>query len=141
MSSLTSEQHIDFATELIQLFFEIELNVKLYHWQTSSFARHKATCGFLAAYTPLVDQFMETYFGHFPMVKAALSKIPRKQVTVEPTKENFTDLRLDSMAVKLNNFADSLKKLETHINLTDLNNIRDTILGQIKQTLYLFSFN
>jgi len=141
MSQLNQDQLIDFSVEIIQLFFDIELNVKLYHWHTTSYARHKATCGFLAAVAPLFDQFVETLFGHFPYVKTALSKIQRKQITVEPTKENLNDVRLDTMTVKLNNFAESLKKLETHVNLTDLNNIRDSIIGQIKQTLYLFSFN
>ena len=39
--------------------------IKLYHWQTSSYPRHKATCDLLAAILPLIDTFVETYMGRY----------------------------------------------------------------------------
>jgi hypothetical protein len=43
------------SEQLIKVFFHMTLNIKLYHWQTTSFARHKASCELLESLTDLID--------------------------------------------------------------------------------------
>ena len=132
-----------FFSELIQALFSVEHNVKLYHWQTTSYARHKATCDFLTAYLPLVDQFIEVYLGHNPEVKSKITKMKMFDTSIAPARENLADLSQDSTAILLNDLASRLQKIDQtgFIKQSDLLNIRDEIVSQIKQTLYLFSFH
>ncbi len=41
----------------------IRNQIKLYHWQTKSFARHKATDDLTAALDLAIDNFVEVYMG------------------------------------------------------------------------------
>ena len=50
-------------SELTHLFLTIRTEIKLYHWQTRSYARHKATDRFLETFEPLVDRFVEAAQG------------------------------------------------------------------------------
>ena len=50
---------------LPKFFFSIQINLKLYHWQTNSYARHIATDSILTKIDPLIDTFIEIYQGKF----------------------------------------------------------------------------
>jgi hypothetical protein len=100
---------------------------------TTSFARHKASDELFASITELSDRFMETFMGKYGRPKqASASKLSLKCCTdksmVEYLKACIAFLE-----------GDFVKPLNS--NDTDLINIRDEILGKIKQTLYLFTLH
>lgn len=120
--------------DLIHVFFHMTLNIKLFHWNTRSFAKHKATDQLLTALQPLIDQFVEVYIG----------------------KYNRLEMEEESFSVEVHNFEDSdfQKLMEYYISVlkkdvpkqlkssdTDLLNIRDEMLALFNQTLYLFTLS
>ena len=62
---------------IIKVFFHMKNTIKLYHWQTSSYPRHKATCDLLATVLPLIDTFVETYMGRYqrPMFESGFKSV------------------------------------------------------------------
>ena len=46
-------------SEIVRFFFTLQLNIKMYHWNTTSYARHKATDDFGGKLLSLIDKFVE----------------------------------------------------------------------------------
>jgi hypothetical protein len=120
---------------LPRFFFSLQLNIKMYHWQTTSYARHKATDKLLSSLDGLIDKFIEIYQGKFGKFPQGLTTINVRTLNDENTASDF----LQQCIHFLNNIVDEDNNLT--INDTDLLNIRDEMVGTINQTLYLFSFN
>ncbi len=117
------------------VFLSIRDNVKIYHWQTKSYARHKASDKLSTLLGDLMDKFLEVMQG---------SRNKRIQIGTELPIiiKNQTDT---SIVTILKQFRDWLIKndgLPSFLTKTDteLLNIRDEILGVVNQTLYLFTF-
>lgn len=118
---------------IVKIFFHMSLNIKLYHWQTMSFAQHKATDDLFLALLPLIDQFMEVYIGRYS--RPDFEKDANVRIS-QYDSESFVEL--------LNNYIEFLKTdIERYLskNDTDLMNIRDEMLGLLNKTLYLFTLN
>lgn len=119
--------------DIIQVFFNMLLNIKLYHWDTTNYARHKASDSLHTNIAELTDKFIETYIGKYQR--------PNFKVPFEVKVKSFNDSNIINL---LNKYIDFLKNiLPKYINKsdTDLLNIRDEILDEINQTLYLFTLN
>ncbi len=117
--------------DLVKLFFHMNLNIKLYHWQTTSYARHKATCDLHGVLTDLSDQFIEVFMGKYerPEFKDSFTVMVK-----ELSDKNAKDL--------LEEYSNVLKKeVSKYIKTsdTDLMNIRDEMLAAINKTIYLFT--
>ena len=115
---------------IIEYFFSLLHNIKYYHWQTTSYAEHKATDQLHTLLLPLVDKFVEVYLKDTDRPKGSFTV----KVT-EHTKESF--IRSLKEAIKC------LRELEIKKDITssELLNIRDEIVSEINQTLYLFTFS
>jgi len=115
--------------EIVSVFFHMRSQIKLYHWQTRSFAEHKATDDLVAALDTNIDKFIEVYMGRYgrPYIKKTL---PVKNLTVTGIRAFITksDEWLASSLPRM------LKK-----NDSDLLNIRDEILADLNQIKYLFT--
>jgi len=53
-----SAQHVHF-------FFTMKEQIKIYHWQTMTYARHKATDDVLKELDENIDMFVEVYMGKY----------------------------------------------------------------------------
>ena len=120
------------SAEHVHFFFTMKEQIKLYHWQTRSYSRHKATDDVLKALDESIDKFVEVYMGKY--------KRPRLSAGTNTVKlQNLSE----SGAVKfVNGCVAYLKKgIMRGIapNDTDLINIRDEMLGELDQLLFLFS--
>ena len=118
---------------IVKFFFHMALNVKLYHWQTKSFARHKASHELFRSLLESIDEFVEVYSGRY--------KRPQFGETFEIPVNELTD---STMTTVLREYADYLRTdLPKYIKSsdTDLLTIRDNMLSTINQTLYLFTLN
>lgn len=116
---------------IIKFFFHISHSIKLYHWQTKSFARHKATCDLFGALTNLIDDFTEVYMGRYgrPSFDNGI-------------KLHIKELSEDSAIEAIQEYINFLKNmLPKHLKSsdTDLLNIRDEMLSNLNKTLYLFT--
>lgn len=105
-------------------------NLKMYHWNTHSFARHKASDDCFAAIQKLVDQFVETYIGKYG--RQAILKSCSHSVKVMNDVE----------AVKLFHwFVSFIQQIRLRASDSDLINIRDEMLSQLNQCLYLMTLD
>lgn len=117
---------------IIQFYVTLRNAVKVYHWNTKSYPRHKATDQFVENIDKLTDSFVEVYIGRYGR-DAALGKemvIKLPGFTEKSIIKFFEEARVW--------LSDKVPKLISEKD-TDLLNIRDEILGEINQTLYLFT--
>jgi hypothetical protein len=118
--------------DLVKLFFHMNLNIKLYHWQTKSYARHKATCELHGVLSDLSDKFIEVYMGRYqrPEFKEPFT------VMVKELSDNKTAKELieEYITVLKKEVVKYIKSTDT-----DLTNIRDEMLAELNKTLYLFT--
>lgn len=120
------------GAKIVLFFFELQMNLKMYHWTTDSYSNHKATNKLLDKLSDLIDSFIEKYMGAFsrPVMKSG-SAVPIQNMT----KTKYVKL--------LKTAQDYLRgDLEKVISKnTELLNIRDEMLGELDQTLYFSTLN
>lgn len=119
---------------IVKIFMEILNMVKLYHWKTRSYAQHKATDELYAKLNEHIDTFVEVLLGKTESrIKSIEDNLPLINVnTVDDFKERVYEYR--DFLIDMNIYLDSKKD-------TDLLNIRDELLGDINQFLYLMTFD
>jgi hypothetical protein len=119
--------------DIVQYFISYKENVRVYHWQTTSYARHVASGEHYSKVDELIDQFVETLQGKYGRVY--LDTVNNKVVLGNNSDTQIVDF--------MKKFADYLieeiPKILDAKKDTDLLNIRDEILGEINKSLYLFS--
>ena len=107
----------------------IRNQIKLYHWQTGSFARHKATDDLTAALDTAIDSFIETYMG----------KYGRPKVSGTIKLSNFSESAARSFVAQKRKYLEVDLPRKIKPSDTDLLNVRDEILGELNKVLYLFT--
>jgi len=123
------KREIDLS-EIVYEFLSIHNNIKIYHWQTRSYSRHKASDKLFENLLDLIDKFVETCMGKLDHHLSFSSK----KYSIE--LKNISDKKIVILIKKFSKYLQSFDK--NHLS-TDLLNIRDEILGVIHQTLYLFT--
>jgi hypothetical protein len=118
--------------EQIHFFLNLRNQIKLYHWQTKVYARHISTDSVLEKLDKSIDEYVEVYAG-----KYGRSKMTGKNHII--TLNNLTE----SGAVRL--IRASVKYLQGPLTRSlnpadmDLINIRDEMIKDLNQLLYLFT--
>ena len=113
--------------KIVKIYFTLQLLTKLYHWNTTSYPRHKATDEFLESFVGKIDRFTEVYIGLYK-VKPIVSDI----------KLEASFINDDGIVQLFEQFRHFLNDLNSYGLESDLLNIRDEILADINQALYLF---
>ena len=119
---------------IVENFIEMLNNIKLYHWNTHSFAQHKATDELHERLSGHVDKFVEVLLGkNESRIRHLQSKLPliNNKGTI-----SFKDQIYQYRAYLIN----MDKCLDSKID-SDLLNIRDEILADINQFLYLLTLD
>ena len=126
----------DFHREITMKFLEMLLMVKLFHWKTFSYATHKATDDLYSKLNENFDSFIEILLGKtgsriyltnqktIPLLDFNSQEEFKKHIV--SFKEYLFDLNDNKAMLQMNN--------------SDLYNIRDTIVGELNQLLYLLTF-
>ena len=118
--------------EIVNLMLTLRNQIKIYHWETKVFSRHKATDDLVDKLDDNIDKFVEVYIGKYgrPTLNSRTGRI-----TIRNFKDNEAPILLQQAVDWMT------KKLPTLLNAkdTDLLNIRDEILSDLNQTLYLFT--
>lgn len=122
------------SAEDVQFFMTMREQIKLYHWQTKQYSRHKATDGALSELDKLIDTYVETYMGKYgrPKMTGKTNTLKVQNLT-ETTIKTFIDKCIQVLQQVL---PKHLKDTDT-----DLFNIRDEMLGQLNQLKYLFTLH
>jgi hypothetical protein len=120
------------SKEIVLFMLTLRNQVKIYHLQTLSFPRHKATDELVDKLDDNIDKFVEVYIGKYGRPKLGKTSLKLR---------DFHDTdgpRLLKDAIKILNtvLPKQLKQTDT-----DLLNIRDEIVADLNQTLYLFTLH
>ena len=120
--------------ELVNLLLKLLMIIKIYHWKTKSYAEHKATDELYSSLNENIDKFVEVLLGKDG------SRLNMKGKNIEFTDPSTTE-ELKKIVYDYRILLE--KKINKYIlikNNTDLLNIRDEILGELNQFLYLLTF-
>ena len=118
---------------IARVFLEMLNNIKLYHWKTKSYAQHKATDELYDKLNGNIDEFVEVLLGK----DESRIKLLKKRVDLLDTT-NAQDFKTKiykyrDYLIEMNEIFDAKKD-------TDLLSIRDEMLSNINQFLYLLTF-
>lgn len=110
--------------------FSVQLILKLYHWNTTSYARHKVSDDLIKKISDSVDNFVETFIGIYK------SKPVVNNISIDKKWLSETGI-----IECLQQFNGHLIKMEESFNIKnkELLTIRDDIVNAINKTLYLFT--
>ena len=110
--------------------------IKLFHWNTHTYSVHKATDELYSKFNEHMDKFIEVLLGK---TGSRIELYNTKSISLINLHNN------EQLKHKINQIKsylvgfDTNKALSTMSN-TDLLNIRDEILGDMNQFLYLLTF-
>jgi DNA-binding ferritin-like protein len=126
-----------FENEITVKFLEILLMTKLFHWKTFSYAIHKATDELYTKLNSNIDTFIEVLLGKSGGIRMNL--MHQRSIRLMDLNSN------EALKKKIDEFKAYLVDLENRKELqsmsnTDLFNIRDALLGDLNQFLYLLTF-
>jgi hypothetical protein len=125
-----------FQKEVTVVFLEMLLMVKLFHWKTTSYATHKATDDLYTKLNANIDSFTEILLGKSG---SRIDLMSNKHIRlVDLSSQESLKREVESFKGYLVSLNDN-KAMQQMAN-TDLYNIRDTILGDLNQFLYLLTF-
>ena len=125
-----------FQKEITVVFLEMLLMVKLFHWKTTSYATHKATDDLYTKLNANIDEFIEVLLGKTGLRTDLMGNKNIRLVDLSSAESLKREIEaFKGYLVSLNDNA-TMKRMSN----TDLYNIRDTILGDMNQFLYLLTF-
>jgi len=122
------------SAEILHVMLILRNQIKIYHWETFSFGRHKATDELVERLDDNIDKFTEAYMGRYgrPKFSVFLGKLQ----VYDTTDKKAPQLLTEAVQWLTKQLPKYLKKEDT-----DLLNIRDEILGDIQQARYLFTLH
>jgi hypothetical protein len=122
------------SSDHVHFFLQLRTQIKLYHWQTRVYARHIATDKILEDIDASIDSFVEVYIG-----KYGRPKLSGKNANV--SLQNLTEagaVRLVKAAVK---YMTGPMTRSLDAEDMDLFTIRDDLIKDLNQLLYLFTLH
>jgi len=115
---------------LVNGLLHIQQQLRILHWQTRSYARHKAYGKTYDTLGDLIDTFMEVHMG-----KYGRFELEEKTIAIDNLDEMKISEFLDQSVEFLVSFTEKLNSEKD----TDLLNIRDEMLASINKLKYLLT--
>ena len=126
----------NFQKEIAVVFLEMLLMVKLFHWKTTSYATHKATDDLYTKLNANIESFIEILLGKSG---SRIDLMSNKNIRlVDLSSQESLKREIEAFKGYLVSLDDN--KAMRSMSNKDLYNIRDTILGDMNQFLYLLTF-
>lgn len=120
---------------LIKKMLELLTLLRLYHWNTFSYATHKATGDIYDSLSDKFDEYVETMIGKSDS-KYRINMSDYKKLTINGVSSNT------EMDKSIKSFIKLLVNFHSHLPQTfysDVNNIKDDIIGSLNKYLYLLT--
>lgn len=105
---------------------EMLMFIKIYHWKTNSYSSHKATDDLYERLNKNMDKYVEIWLG-----KNGKTLKPNMNISVKYLSNN------NRLIKNVNVFIKHLEGLKID---GDLQTVRDDIVGDLNQFIYLLSF-
>jgi DNA-binding ferritin-like protein len=122
------------TSKIVLTFLEFLNMIKLYHWKTRSYSQHKATDELYARLNENIDKFVEVLLG-------------KDQSRIHSMEKHLNLINTDNMSdikahvFEYRNFLSEMNIYFDEKKDSDLLSIRDDLLADINQFLYLLSFD
>lgn len=117
---------------MITNFLTLQDQLRIYHWQTKSYAEHKAFGKTYEDLNDLIDAFIEIFMGkNGRVVSKSDFEIKLKNYSGSVSSVNFIDEQIKFLSEEL---TESLSESDT-----DLLNIRDEMIGLLNKLKYLLT--
>jgi len=129
MSGKGTRRNKSTGGDIVTSLLTIRNQVKLYHWQTKSFARHTATDGLTSKLDETIDSFVESYMGRYG----------RPKVSGSIKLHNFSESAARTFVAAQTVYLTTVLPKKIKSTDTDLLNLRDELLGELNKVLYLFT--
>lgn len=104
--------------------------IRMYHWKTKLFPRHKATDKYLDIINPIIDNIIESLQGGRDTRISDSFTVKYRTIT----DTNASDYLKEHRKWLIKEFPKYTKKEET-----DILNLRDELLAAVNRLLYLFT--
>lgn len=117
--------------KLMSSFLKIQNQLRVYHWQTTSYAQHKAFGEAYESLNELIDDFIEVYLGKY---KTGISLFTFK-FELNSYDEHYLKF-IDTCITFLIGLSNELAEQDT-----DLLNIRDEMIAVLNRLKYLLTLN
>ena len=127
-------------SSIINLLLQFRTDIKMFHWQTDSFAYHKISDELLSSIDGLSDKFVEALSGLLnirPSMRLRDATHPCPKVNCSIMVRNVD---LDLFLNELDEVSDVLRNATKIVKFSEIANIRDEILGEIDKSKYLMTF-
>lgn len=117
--------------KVVSPLIQFQEQLRIFHWQTGSYAQHKAFGKAYENIGDLVDQFIEVLMGKHGKLEAEGGKY-------EIELANFKEGNVDGV---LNEFISYLETFDSELDEkdSDLLNIRDEIKSEVNRLKYLLT--
>lgn len=116
---------------IISPLIQFQQQLRIFHWQTDSYAEHKAFGKTYESLDGLIDEFVETFMGVYGRSKPTTTF----QITLKPlTDRSVVDYVISDFISYLDDLSN--QNLKNH---TDLLNLRDSLRGEVNKLRYLLS--
>ncbi len=133
INKILKSKSVSFEKNITVIFFEMQLMVKLFHWNTKSYATHKATDEFYDKLSDNIDKFIEVLLGK---LDDRIDLKTHKTINLYCVNDKEFKDKLIDFKLFLHELNDKIMGL---LMGEDLLNIRDEILADIDQLLYLLT--
>lgn len=111
---------------LVAYLFKLQIEVKMFHWQTRSYAAHVGMGELFDKIVALTDELIEQYMGLYGRVRMA------SNASVAIPNMTKTGIR--------QTLRDAMPTLDARVPRdSNLQNIKDELTGEMAQALYLLS--
>jgi len=116
--------------KIIEPLLKLQNQLKVFHWQTNSFAAHKALGETYDSFNTLIDDFVEIYIGKYG--RQINETVINFQITFDMSNlDGFIDSSIQYLVALTSDFNENTD--------TDLLNIRDEMLGALNKLKYLLT--
>jgi hypothetical protein len=113
----------------VNFFLGLQVQMKVNHWQTKGYARHKAFGEFYDVMDGLIDTFVESAMGKY-------GRFVLEDETKNVQINNLSDIDMKGL---INTVREALVQIELDEKDTDLLNIRDEMIGEVNKLSYLLT--
>jgi DNA-binding ferritin-like protein len=124
------------TSNIVKKFMEMLNCIKLFHWQTRSFAKHKASDELYSELNENVDKFVETLLGK---QNSRIKHLEKRLVLYNECINGN-----DSIKTRIFEFCDFLEDMNSYFDKdkdSDILTIRDEILVSLHKFMYLLSLH
>ena len=121
-------------SHIVKIFLEILNMVKLYHWKTTSYAQHKATDELYSKLNENIDEFIEILMGKD---ETRIQMMEKRIELIDPNNIREFKTRIYEYRIFLTDFNMYFNEKKD----SDLLSIRDNLLSNINQFLYLLTLS